>query len=111
MSALEFVGLRSKMYSLLLHKDDCDEKAKMTAKGVKRSYLKKCVRHAMYVETLRNRTSTYASFMNFRSLCHKIESVIFTKTCLSGNDNKRYVLDDGVSTLAYGHYRICNADA
>jgi hypothetical protein len=109
-AALEFVGLRSKMYSLLLQKDDDGEKTKLTAKGVKRSYVSKCVRHAMYVETLRSRKSTYASFTKFRSLCHKLETVICNKVCLSGNDDKRYVLDDGVSTLAYGHYRICNGN-
>jgi hypothetical protein len=48
-------------------KDDCDEKAKKTAKGIMRSYLKKRVRHAMHVKTLRSRTPTHASFMNFRS--------------------------------------------
>jgi hypothetical protein len=32
--AIEFVGLRSKMYSLLLDKDETDERVKMTAKGV-----------------------------------------------------------------------------
>jgi hypothetical protein len=71
-AALEFVGLRSKIYGLL-QKDDDGEKAKLTAKGVKRSYVSKCERHAMYVETLRSRKSTYASFTKFRSLCHKLE--------------------------------------
>ena len=28
-----------------------------------------------------------------------------TKLSLSPYDDKRYVLDDGVTTLAYGHYR------
>ena len=41
---LEFVGLRSKMYSLLLP----DNKEKQTAKGVKRSYVPKHILHAHY---------------------------------------------------------------
>ena len=104
--ALEFVGLRAKMYSLLLNNDASDESAKMTAKGIKRSYVSKHVRHAMYRETLHSRKSTYASFRNFRTQCHKLETVNFNKVCLSAYDDKRYILDDGISTLAYGHYLI-----
>ena len=106
--AIEFVGLRSKMYSLLLNKDESSENVKMTAKGIKRSYVSKCVRHEMYLETLRTKKSTYASFRNFRSRCHKIETVNFEKVCLTAYDDKRFVLEDGISTFAYGHYRICN---
>jgi hypothetical protein len=106
--AIEFVGLRSKMYSLLLSKDESSEDVKMTAKGIKRGYVSKCVRHEMYLETLRTRKSTYASFLNFRSRCHKLETVNFEKVCLTAYDDKRFVLQDGISTLAYGHYRICN---
>ena len=109
--AVEFVGLRSKMYSLLLCKDDVNEKVKMTANGIKRSYVSKCLRHAMYVETLHNRKSTYASFRNFRSQCHKLETVNCNKVCLSAYDDKRHVLDDGVSTLEYGHYRLRNSNS
>ena len=102
--AIEFVGLRSKMYSLLFNKDDDD--AKMTAKGIKRCYVSKCMRHSMYVEALHSRKCCYASFLNFRSRCHKLETVIFNKKCLSAYDDKRFVLEDGICTLAYGHYRI-----
>jgi hypothetical protein len=104
--AIEFVGLRSKMYSLLLDKDETNEHVKMTAKGVKRCFVTKRLRHDMYLETLRTRKVTYASFMNFRSRSHKLETVNFEKVCLSAYDDKRYVLNDGISTLAYGHFRI-----
>ena len=29
-----------------------------------------------------------------------------TKVALSNFDNKRYILDDGYTTLAHGHYQI-----
>ena len=32
------------------------------------------------------------------------------KTGLSPYGDKRYVMDDGVSTLAFGYYRILNTD-
>jgi len=43
--ALEFVGLRAKINSILVAED---QPAKMTAKGTKRNFVKKHVRHEMY---------------------------------------------------------------
>lgn len=81
------------MYSLLLHTfPDNNEHAKMTAKGIKRSYVKHHIRHQMYVDALITRQSMQANFFNFRSINHKIETVHFFKTCLSAYDDKRFVL-------------------
>jgi hypothetical protein len=102
-AALEFVGLRSKMYSLLVKKD---KPSKRTAKGVKRRFVEKHVRHDMYLHTLRSRKGTRANFVNFRSLVHTVQSINFDRVCLSAYDDKRYVLDDGITTLAYGHYSL-----
>ena len=41
-----------------------------------------------------------------RSRAHKLETVKCCKVALSPYDDKRYVLDDGMATLAYGHVRI-----
>ena len=99
----EFVGLRSKMYSLYINNT---EKPKMTAKGVNRSYVKKNVRHEQYLYVLKNKVATKATFRNFRSRNHIVNTVEFHKTCLNAFDDKRYILDDGVTTLAYGHKLI-----
>ena len=98
---VEFVGLRSKMYSLL-EKDG----AKMTAKGVKKSFIKNLVRHKQYIHVLQTGKKTQATFLNFRSRCYKIETVEQSKTCLSAYDDKRYILRDGITTLANGHVRV-----
>ena len=99
-----FCGLRSKMYSLLTTET---KMSKLTAKGVKRGFVKKHVRHEMYLKTLKDRTCTYANFINFRSRSHKIETIKINRVCLSAYDDKRYVNNvDGVCTLAYGHYSI-----
>ena len=102
-SPSEFVGLRSKMYSLLVEKD---KPSKRTAKGVKRGFVEKRVRHEMYLHTLQTRKCTRANFVNFRSQCHTIQTVNFSRICLSAYDDKRYVCADGVSTLAYGHHKL-----
>jgi hypothetical protein len=109
--ALEFVGLRSKMYSLLISKDDCgNDVVKKTAKDIKKEYIKIHKRHEMYVETLHSKQTTAADFLNFCSRCHRIETVHFNKVCLTPYDEKKYVLSDGVNTLAYGHYLLKDDD-
>ena len=98
----EFVGLRAKMYSL-----KCSY-PKMTAKGIKKSYIKRHVRHSTFVNALRGKQqSSTARFKTFRSTNHVVSTVDIEKICLSPFDSKRYILPDGISTLAYGHYRLC----
>jgi hypothetical protein len=36
---------------------------------------------------------------------HKVQSYTITKTGLCGLDDKRYVLEDRITTLAHGHYK------
>lgn len=100
---LEFVGLRPKMYSLLVSKRD---KARITAKGIKRGYVSKHVRHSQFLNTLRTGAKTRARFQLFRSSNHEIRTMNIDKLCLCAYDDKRHLLDDGVSSLAYGHWRI-----
>ena len=100
---IEFVGLRSKMYSLLVSEN---EPAKMRAKGIKKSFLKRHMRHEQYLNTLRTRQITHAKFLNFQSKRHRIYTVEFNKVCLSAYDDKRFVLKDGVGTLPHGHFKL-----
>jgi hypothetical protein len=100
---VEFVGLRAKMYSLLVSKN---EPPKMTAKGIKKGFIRQNVRHEMFLDTLRNKTTTTARFNSIRSKNHTLRTVEVNKACLSAYDDKRYILEDGMSTLAYGHYKI-----
>jgi hypothetical protein len=100
---LEFVGLRAKMYSLLTYDDSM---AKRTAKGIKKRYVAKHLRHDMYLRTLRDKTIEHAKYRLFRSRAHTIETVEYSKVALCAYDDKRYVLNDGVATLAYGHVRL-----
>jgi hypothetical protein len=97
----EFVGLRPKMYSIL----DVDNAEKKTAKGISYRTTAK-LRHAEYLSALKEEKQSTVTMQQIRSYNHEIYSIQLTKTGLSPYDDKRYVLDDKVSTLAYGHYAI-----
>jgi len=91
----EFVGLRAKMYSF-----QAPSKNFKKAKGIQKLYVRKHVRHENFLEVLRK---THRKFCAIRSTKHEVNTVEVTKLCLCAFDDKRYILDDGVHTLAYGH--------
>ena len=95
---VEFVGLRPKMYSF--------KGGKKTAKGIKKSVVKNELSHDDYRRCLLNRELKKANMTQIRSYNHKVYSVAQSKIGLSPYDDKRYILDNGISTLAYGHYSI-----
>ena len=41
-----------------------------------------------------------------RSHLHEIYTEEINKVALSANDDKRIILEDGIHTLAYGHYKL-----
>jgi len=80
---------------------------KMTAKGIKKSYIKRHVRHSAFVDALRDKLqSSTARFKTFTSINDIVSTVDIEKTCLFPFDTKRYILPDGISPFAYGHYRL-----
>ena len=98
----EFVGLRAKMYSILLP----NGKSKFTAKDVSRRYILKHLHHKDYHRTLKETESSIATFSTLRSQKQQIKTIEFTKKYLSAFDDKRYILNDGITTLEYRHYKI-----
>ena len=102
---LEFVGLRSKMYSL----KTLDGKEKSTAKGIKTSYQKKHIKHELYKRCLFENLTTTASYHQIGSVNHQLSTNKIVKSALSPFDDKRYLLADSTDTLAYGHHRIAEA--
>ena len=98
----EFIGLRSKMYSIKLD----DDSEKKTAKGIVRNVIKKHLKHENYKQILDSGGRMNSSMKMIRSFDHDIYTVNVTKVSLSAYDDKRYILDDGVTSHAYGHFRI-----
>jgi hypothetical protein len=110
----EFVGLRPKMYSLAYGywKDgEFIYSDKKTGKGIKRSHLKHHITHGDYVRCIAKEASVkdkqqHCEFNCIRSTKHQIYSQTINKVGLCCYDNKRYILDDGITSLSYGHHAI-----
>ena len=96
----EWIGLRAKMYSILTE----DGKEKKTGKGIKKSVLKKEIKHQDFKDCLFQQREYKHSMMNFRSECHQVYTIKQTKKSLSPFDDKRYILADGYTSRAHGHY-------
>ena len=99
---IEFVGLKPKMYSI---QDDADKET-TRAKGVKRSTLRKDIVHNDYLSALTTRKSRRAVMRSMTSENHVIYSIMQTKTSLNPFDVKRHLLNDGITSYAYGHCSI-----
>ena len=97
---VEFVGLRSKMYSYVTK----DEKGCKTAKGIKKNVVRNLLKHEDYKNTLFNNRQMFHKMKSIRSENHKIYSVEINKKSLSCFDDKRYILSNGIDSFAYGHY-------
>ena len=94
---LEFVGLRSKMYSYIT-----ENKESKTAKGIK--YIKKELKHENYKDVLLNNKQLRHKMKTIRRIKHELGSYEINKISLSCFDDKRYILKNGITTRAYGHY-------
>ena len=93
----EFVRLKSKMYSLSSY--DVWELNK--ANG---TYLK--ARHQEYVDVLFGKKVARHTMKRKQSALHNFDTYDLNKISFGCFDDKRFVLDDGINTLAYGHKDI-----
>jgi len=64
------------------------------------------LKHENYKQILETGEKMNSTMKMIRSFDHSIYTVNVTKVSLSAYDDKRYILDDGVSSYAYGHYKI-----
>ena len=99
LSIVEFVGLRSKMYSLM--KDN--EQGSRTAKGIKKNVIKQQLQHDNYKDVLFNKKQLRHEMRVIKSEKHLIGSYVVDKISLSCFDDKRYIHENGVTSYAYGH--------
>ena len=108
----EFVGLRPKCYSLLFNgvvEDNVlkhtDLAEKQIAKGTKKSVKKKHLRHVNY-KHVREKLGTVVVKQNvIKSKAHTISTYHTKKVALTAFDTKRWICEDNIHTLSFGHWR------
>jgi hypothetical protein len=100
-----FIGLRPKLYSFEYLDLSGVVFGKNTAKGVQKG-MKNRLTFDEYESCLINMNAKIVQMNSIRSDHHKLFTYNINKIGLSAFDDKRYILDDGITTLAHGHHRI-----
>ena len=90
------------MFSILL----ADGKSIKKAKGTTKAVTKKELRHQSYLDALFKQKTFWHGMDMLRSEAYTSYGMHVNKVSLSPFDSKRWIFDDGVHTLAYGHKDI-----
>ena len=93
----KFVGLKSKMYSLIT----IDDVEKIRAKGVNTK-----LKHGEFVDVLDNKKIVRHNMKRIQSKRHRLGTYYASKVSLSCFDDKRYIFDNGISSHSYFHKDI-----
>ena len=98
---VEFCGLKPKLYSIKLHSGSVKQSAKAVTRDARKN-----LTHELYKETLEK--GNFVRMINTRiaSSNHQLTTVVMNKKSLSAYDDKRYIQDDKISTLPYGHEQL-----
>ena len=73
---------------------------------VLKNVIKNNIKHGDYKNTLINNKQMHHKMKTIRSQRHQLGSFEINKVSLSCFDDKRYIHDNGMSSYAYGHYKI-----
>ncbi|VVC29588.1 Hypothetical protein CINCED_3A011359 [Cinara cedri] len=105
----EFLALRPKLYTYKCCKTEFKK-----AKGAKKYVIDKHMRFDDYKNILNAYINNSLDISNkatrnmnlIQSKNHLVYSKTVSKLVLSANDDKRVIMNDGINTLAYGHYKL-----
>ncbi len=109
---LELVALRPKMYSFLTVKSangnlPATTVEKLRVKGIAQATVRE-LKHSDFLSQLRQPVENYLLNRRIGSNLHNIYTIEVSKRGLCSFDDKRFLLDDGVNSLAYGHRDIAS---
>ena len=103
---IEFVGLRAKMYSLLVLEPVSQTVIeKHRAKGIQRAASAE-LRHAQYLAQLNIPSTHITTNRRIGAEAHQLYTLEMRKRGLCSFDDKRFLLADGIHSLSYGHHDI-----
>lgn len=98
----EFVGIRSKMYSIRINGIDKVKKAK----GVKKNVINKKIHFLDYYNCMKDHCIITEKQNTILSKLHNVFSIERSKIVLNPFDDKRFILENKIDTLPWGHYSI-----
>ena len=105
----DFIALRPKLYSCK-KLDGVEDTAGWgevkKCKGIKKCIVKKTLTFDDYKDCLFDDSTEYRSQLMFRSMKHDIFTLKVNIVALNRDDDKRISKEDGISTLARGHWAI-----
>lgn len=95
----EFIGLRSKMYCIMVEKEDYSKKAK----GVKSNVIKNTISSDDYRRCLFENVEIYREQCNITSRYHELFTEKCNKLALRSYDDKRCSLPNSFDTIPWGY--------
>ena len=98
----EFAALRAKLYTFKMTNGEENKKCK----GIKSRVVEKSIAHEDYKTCLFELKEQRRQMNVLRSYDHTIYTETVNKVALSPFDDKRYILEDNINTLAWGHHKI-----
>lgn len=105
----EFIGLKSKCYIYNIEDGTKEELEKAKKhKGIKKKIVRSQIEIKDFTEALYNCKTQSYKIRSFKMDKHVTVTQEQSKRGLNPFDDKRYILDDHINTLSYGHYQIKN---
>jgi len=100
---IEFITLRAKSYAY-----NIEGKERIKAKGIRGHVVKNHMTLENHKKCLfgDQEYNKYTDNVSIRSFKHQIMTIETKKLTYNSHDDKRYVLDNQIHTLAHGHYKI-----
>lgn len=109
LKCMEFVGLRSKCYTLRLKdKETQNESEKKICKGLGRIAIKNRLTFEQYKKCLTQHIRVSHQFAAIRSKQHNVSTIIQRKKALSHFDSKRHIFLCGIHSVPFGSCLIKN---
>lgn len=96
----EFVGLKAKLYALRTSDGE-----KKRAKGTQKAVVEKKIKFDHYLSCLNDETIHVENQSRIGSDNHQIHMYSTEKNVMSPLDDKRFLLNDKISSYAFGHYK------
>jgi len=102
----KFVGLGPKAYCFLGGDKEGNSFEKKALKGIPQYIQKRSLEYSLFENILNQQEQLICKSNQIRSYKHQLYSISVSKSGVHGFDSKRFICEDGISTLAWGHYRL-----